>query len=125
MKKYLYILIASLTLAGCANRGIGPQGGPKDSIPPVPLHSVPEVGALNFKGKRIEVTFNEKLYYEKFVPDLEKVLDQSAAKNKKTVLMKQKGLSEPEAHRFMQQYAMNHGMKMAEFAARILEQSGE
>ena len=38
----------------------------------------------------------------------------------KVVLMKQKGLTEPEAHRIMQQYAMNHGMKMAEFAARIL-----
>ena len=39
----------------------------------------------------------------------------------KAVLMKQKGLSEPEAHRTMQQYAMNHGMKMAEFAQRILD----
>ena len=39
----------------------------------------------------------------------------------KAVLMKQKGLTEPEAHRAMQQYAMNHGMKMAEFAAQILE----
>ena len=39
----------------------------------------------------------------------------------KAVLMKQKGLSEPEAHRTMQQYAMNHGIKMAEFAARILD----
>ena len=43
----------------------------------------------------------------------------------KAVLMKQKGLSEPEAHRTMQQYAMNHGIKMADFAQRILEQSGE
>jgi len=43
----------------------------------------------------------------------------------KTVLMKQKGLSEPEAHRSMQQYAMNHGMKMAEFAAQILKSAGE
>ena len=43
----------------------------------------------------------------------------------KAVLMKQKGLSEPEAHRTMQQYAMNHGMKMAEFAAQILKQAGE
>ena len=43
----------------------------------------------------------------------------------KAVLMKQKGLTEPEAHRAMQQYAMNHGMKMADFAARILESSGE
>ena len=37
--------------------------------------------------------------------------------------MKQKGLTEPEAHRAMQQYAMNHGMKMAEFAQQILDKS--
>lgn len=43
----------------------------------------------------------------------------------KAVLMKQKGITEPEAHRAMQQYAMNHGMKMADFARRILEQSEE
>jgi len=39
----------------------------------------------------------------------------------KAVLMKKQGLSEPEAHRAMQQYAMNHGMKMAEFARQILD----
>ena len=39
----------------------------------------------------------------------------------KVVLMKQKGISEPEAHRAMQQYAMNHGIKMAEFAEQILK----
>jgi len=38
----------------------------------------------------------------------------------KAILMAQKGLSEPEAHRAIQQYAMNHGIKMAEFAARII-----
>ena len=43
----------------------------------------------------------------------------------KAVLMKQKGMTEPEAHRAMQQYAMNHGMKMADFARRILEQAEE
>lgn len=48
-------------LASCANRGIGPQGGPKDSIPPLPIQFEPEMGALNFKGKRIEITFNEYL----------------------------------------------------------------
>ena len=41
----------------------------------------------------------------------------------KALLMKQKGITEPEAHRALQQYAMNHSMKMAEFAARILESS--
>lgn len=48
-------------MIGCANRGIGPQGGPKDSLPPVVLKSSPENGALEFKGKRIEVSFNEYL----------------------------------------------------------------
>ncbi|MBQ9566161.1 MAG: hypothetical protein IJU98_11305 [Synergistaceae bacterium] len=38
----------------------------------------------------IEITFNEKLYYEKFLPDLEKVLDQISAKKKNTTLIKQK-----------------------------------
>jgi len=46
---------------GCANRGIGPQGGPKDSLPPVVLKSSPENGALEFHGKRIDVAFNEYL----------------------------------------------------------------
>lgn len=59
MRKIVYCVAAVLFMAGCANRGIGPQGGPKDSIPPVPLRSVPEMGALNFKDKRIEVTFDE------------------------------------------------------------------
>ena len=61
LRKTLYFLVAALILASCANRGIGPQGGPKDTIPPVPLRYDPEPGTLEFKGKRIEVTFNEYL----------------------------------------------------------------
>ena len=56
-----FILFAALVLASCANRGVGPQGGPKDSIPPVPVKSEPENGAVNFTGRRIEITFNEYL----------------------------------------------------------------
>ena len=41
----------------------------------------------------------------------------------KRLLMQQKGLTEPEAHRMMQQYAMNHGIKMADYAAQILRSS--
>lgn len=61
MRKQIAIIGIVLLCAGCANRGIGPQGGPRDSIPPVPLRSVPENGALEFKGNRIDVTFNEYL----------------------------------------------------------------
>lgn len=59
IEKTLCILATALLVAGCANRGIGPQGGPKDTIPPKPLHADPEVGTLNFNAKRIEVTFDE------------------------------------------------------------------
>lgn len=61
MRKYIAILSVVLACAGCANRGIGPQGGPRDSIPPVPLHSEPENGSLEFRGNKIDVAFNEYL----------------------------------------------------------------
>ena len=38
----------------------------------------------------------------------------------KEILMRQRGLSEPEAHHLLQKYAMDHGMKMADFAADIV-----
>ena len=61
LKKQWLILALALCAIGCANRGIGPQGGPKDTIPPVALASNPELGALHFDGKRVEITFNEYL----------------------------------------------------------------
>lgn len=38
----------------------------------------------------------------------------------KRLLMSQNGITEPEAHRALQQYAMRHGMKMADYAAEII-----
>ncbi|MCQ2342229.1 MAG: Ig-like domain-containing protein [Paludibacteraceae bacterium] len=49
---------------GCANKGIGPQGGPKDTIPPVITKmSVPN-GARNVKDKSISIQFNEFILLE-------------------------------------------------------------
>ena len=70
LRKIVYILVLALFIAGCANRGIGPQGGPKDTTPPVPRGSEPEIGALNFKGKRIEVTFDEYLQLDNVAQNL-------------------------------------------------------
>ncbi|MBR6493143.1 MAG: Ig-like domain-containing protein [Paludibacteraceae bacterium] len=70
MKRYLSIVCLALVLIGCANRGIGPQGGPKDTIPPIPLRSEPENGALEFKGRKIEVTFNEYLQLDNIAQNL-------------------------------------------------------
>ncbi len=55
----LLICILIIGLAACANRGGGPQGGPKDSIPPQVKSSEPSFGATNFKKQRIEVEFDE------------------------------------------------------------------
>ena len=41
----------------------------------------------------------------------------------KELLMKQNGITEPEAHRTLQRYAMNHGMKMSEYAEQIIKLS--
>ncbi|MBQ7519712.1 MAG: ANTAR domain-containing protein [Clostridia bacterium] len=49
--------------------------------------------------------------------------DKEILEKAKKLLMQQKGLNEPEAHRMMQQYAMNHGVKMADYAAQILRSS--
>ena len=68
--KHFSLILLVVVLASCANRGIGPQGGPKDSIPPVPLKFEPELGALEFKGKKIEVTFDEYLQLDNVAQNL-------------------------------------------------------
>lgn len=70
MKRILYIVVVVLVFASCANRGIGPQGGPKDTIPPQPLKSEPLNGSVNFQGDRIEVTFNEYLQLDNISANL-------------------------------------------------------
>lgn len=47
--------------------------------------------------------------------------DRALVERAKRVLMRDQGLSEPEAHRRMQKYAMKNGIKMTEYAARLLE----
>lgn len=56
----IYIIaIALLACSACANRGAGPQGGPRDTIPPVVVKELPTNGSLHFNAKRIEVQFDE------------------------------------------------------------------
>lgn len=51
--------LIALLLSACANRGIGPQGGPRDSIPPVVVKSTPLNGTLGYREPKIEITFDE------------------------------------------------------------------
>lgn len=70
MRKHLAILLTALAFIGCANRGIGPQGGPRDSIPPSILKATPENGALEFNGKELELAFNEYIQLDNITQNL-------------------------------------------------------
>ena len=60
MSRYIYIILFSLALlSSCANLGGGPQGGPRDTIPPIVEKESPINGTLNFDAKRIEIHFDE------------------------------------------------------------------
>ncbi len=66
--KFIRLFLFLILIRGmfsCANRASGPTGGPRDSIPPVVIRSVPENGAVNFRKKEISVYFNENITLEK------------------------------------------------------------
>jgi hypothetical protein len=52
------IAIYLITASGCANI-VPPTGGPRDSLPPVLIKTVPLDSARNFNGKKITLTFDE------------------------------------------------------------------
>lgn len=52
-------LLAVLLCTACANRGGGPQGGPRDTIPPMVTKESPLNGTLAFRGNKVEVHFDE------------------------------------------------------------------
>ena len=47
-----------LVAAACANIGT-PEGGPRDYTPPRVVKTSPANGAVNFKGNKVEITFDE------------------------------------------------------------------
>ncbi len=56
---YIAIILCTFIYIGCANRGIGPQGGPKDETPPHMVEELPMNGAVNAAPKQIEIYFDE------------------------------------------------------------------
>lgn len=110
------LLIGSLT--GCANRGIGPQGGPKDSIPPVPLSSLPEQGALNFKGTRVEVTFDEYIQLDNIASNLlmsppQQTPPDVKARGKKLIIQFQDSLRDSTT------YTIDFGSAVCDFREKV------
>lgn len=68
MKRLAYFIplafLASLLFPKCAVIE-PPAGGPKDTIPPVLVRSVPVINATNFKGEKILITFDEFIKLDK------------------------------------------------------------
>jgi hypothetical protein len=58
VKPLFIISVISLVLYSCAKIS-APTGGPRDRKPPVVVTSKPLNGSKNFKGKNIEITFDE------------------------------------------------------------------
>jgi hypothetical protein len=58
MNKIYLILALAVLLVSCGQQ-VAPTGGPKDSIPPKLVMSIPEVNAKNFKSDRITLYFDE------------------------------------------------------------------
>ena len=63
IKRYTTLLLGwiifFLALQSCANRGSGPQGGDKDTIPPILISTTPANGSTNVSTNIIVLEFNE------------------------------------------------------------------
>lgn len=64
------IIVLCHLSTGCANRGVGPQGGPIDSIAPVIVHTSPANGATNVQGKEVVLNFDEYVQIEGAVDNI-------------------------------------------------------
>ena len=58
LSNFFFIVAVSAFLINCANRGT-PQGGEKDTEPPIVVKSEPENYSINFEAKEIKVYFDE------------------------------------------------------------------
>lgn len=84
--QHSYLILYLLFVLSCA-RQTTPTGGPKDSIPPNLVSSNPRQGDINFKGKTIQLTFDEAILLNNpreqliITPDIGKPVDARAKKN--------------------------------------------
>ena len=76
---------------------------------PLPLSGQALVGAMNMLSQLHQMRLPKRSGDEK-----------QTVEQAKRLLMERHGITEPEAHRALQQYAMRHGMKMSDYAAEII-----
>ena len=61
--RLLSLLMVAL-LAGCANPGSGPDGGPYDETPPRIVSMSPALGQRGVKSKKVTIVFDENIRVE-------------------------------------------------------------
>jgi hypothetical protein len=82
---------AALIILICACAKIGaPSGGPRDRLPPEVINSVPELGAVNFMGNRLTITFNEYVVLDNVN---EKFMVSPPMKSKPTIYIRGKNIN--------------------------------
>jgi uncharacterized protein (DUF2141 family) len=86
-------IIFYFILVACASQTT-PTGGPQDKIPPVLISSNPKNGQKNFKGKTLELNFDEDVKLKD--PKEEILITPSPGKNIKFTSKKNKIIIEPE-----------------------------
>lgn len=59
-----FIVLGAVVVASCAKPG-SPSGGPKDTVPPIVVQSVPLNSSTNFIGNKFTVTFDEYVNIDK------------------------------------------------------------
>ncbi len=57
------ILVIAFSFPRCA-KVVAPSGGPRDTIPPVPINTEPPNYSTNFNSEKIEIEFNEFLQFK-------------------------------------------------------------
>ena len=65
----MFVTLVFLLAISCAKQGT-PTGGPRDTIPPTVINSVPENQSLNFKGNELFFLFDERINADKLKQQL-------------------------------------------------------
>jgi hypothetical protein len=92
--KYIHWIFYPLFALSCA-RQTTPTGGPKDTIPPTLISSLPRQGQINFKGKSIQLTLSETVILNNpkdqliITPDIGKDVEYKSKKNQVFITFKE------------------------------------
>ena len=83
LRYWIFAVLVSAVFVQCASIA-QPQGGPRDSLPPLIVSTTPQQRATDFKGKRIVLNFNEYITLQD--QQKEFVVSPPAADNSKPTL---------------------------------------